>query len=42
MPPLTKADGTDVGAIRDELARTVPTTELVEVGYLEGTPLALR
>jgi L-ascorbate metabolism protein UlaG (beta-lactamase superfamily) len=42
MPPITKAGGTDVGVIRDELARSVPTTELVEVGYLEGTPLALR
>jgi hypothetical protein len=28
---------TDVAPIRDELARVAPRTELLEVGYLEGT-----
>jgi hypothetical protein len=30
---------TDVAPIRDELARVVPTTELLEIGYLAGTPI---
>ena len=30
---------TDVAPIRDELARVVPTTELLEIGYLDGTPI---
>jgi hypothetical protein len=42
MPPITKDGGTDVTAIREELAHVVPATKLVEVGYLEGTALALR
>ena len=30
---------TDVTPIRDELARVVPDTELVELGYLGGTKI---
>jgi L-ascorbate metabolism protein UlaG (beta-lactamase superfamily) len=30
---------TDVGPIRDELARVAPGTELLELGYLDGTPV---
>ncbi|MDG2232824.1 MAG: hypothetical protein P8L16_03300, partial [Ilumatobacter sp.] len=30
---------TDVAPIREELARVVPTTELLEIGYLAGTPI---
>jgi hypothetical protein len=28
---------TDVGPIRDELARVAPDTTLVELGYVDGT-----
>jgi L-ascorbate metabolism protein UlaG (beta-lactamase superfamily) len=28
---------TDVGPIRDEVARAAPTTELIDLGYLDGT-----
>jgi hypothetical protein len=30
---------TDVTPIRDELARVVPDTELLELGYLDGTKI---
>jgi hypothetical protein len=30
---------TDVSIIRDELTRVAPKTELVELGYLDGTVL---
>jgi hypothetical protein len=30
---------TDVGPIRDELAHVAPCTELLELGYLDGTQI---
>jgi hypothetical protein len=30
---------TDVGPIRDELARVAPGTELIDLGYLDGTQI---
>jgi hypothetical protein len=30
---------TDVSIIRDELARVAPKSELVELGYMDGTTL---
>lgn len=30
---------TDIGPIRDELARVVPAVELLELGYLDATPI---
>lgn len=37
MPPLTREGGTDIGPIRQELARVVPFATLLEPGYLAGT-----
>ena len=41
MPPMTRDMTTDemMAPVREELARVEPRTRLVEVGYLEGTPL---
>jgi L-ascorbate metabolism protein UlaG (beta-lactamase superfamily) len=39
MPPVTREGGTDVGPIREELARTAPGARLVEPGYMEATRL---
>ena len=41
MPPTTQDMTTDamMTPVREELARVEPRTALVEVGYLEGTPL---
>ena len=41
MPPMTRDMTTDemMSPVREELARVEPRTRLVEVGYMEGTPL---
>ena len=39
MPPVTREGGTDVSSIREELARVVPHTTLLEPTYMEATPL---
>jgi L-ascorbate metabolism protein UlaG (beta-lactamase superfamily) len=39
FPPLTKAPGTDISPIREELERMVPTAQLLEIGYSAGTVL---
>ena len=41
MPPMTRDMTTDemMAPVREELARVEPRTRLVEVGYMEGTPL---
>ena len=41
MPPMTRDMTTDemMAPVRQELALVEPRTRLVEVGYLDGTPL---
>ncbi len=41
MPPMTRDMTTDemMAPVREELARVEPRTKLVEVGYMEATPL---
>jgi len=39
MPPVTREGRTDLTAVREELARVVPTTSIIEPGYLEGTTI---
>lgn len=39
MPPITPEGGTDVAAIREDLAMVAPYAELLEPGYMEGTRL---
>ena len=42
MPPLTPKGGTELSSIRAELARVVPSTTLLETGYMGGTELLTR
>lgn len=39
MPPVTPANGTDTGPLREALEHTLPGVELLEPGYMAGTPL---
>lgn len=39
MPPVTPAEGTDTGPIREALERAVPGMTLLEPGYMAGTQL---
>ncbi len=39
MPPVTPAGGTDVAPIRAALSARVPSANLIEPGYMEGTAL---
>ena len=39
MPPVTHPGGTDISPIKDELAKVAPQANLLETGYMAGTPL---